>query len=344
MRVAVIATIFVALAGCGAQQAAFNSAGVPAAGAAGARGTHARTWMRADAKSSDLVYTSDFEGNVYVYTLPALTFVGELAALGANTVNLCSDAKGHVFVPVQNGGSGEVLEFEHAGTTPIATISDTYEPLSCAVDPSSGDLALANEEPGYASDIAIYHRLKGTPKFFRDSDIAGYFSLGYDDAGNLFTVGNDSRETRHLLSLPKGAKALTEISVNAGLRLSYAVQWDGEYMTIARMPFRRGTARIYRLQTTGSSATVVGTTKLSSLTKRFGGQTAIAGKMVVQPYSRRTDRLGIWPYPQGKAMSASVDVGAYINGVAVSFAKHDRRARIHTPIAGGQAQPTHPAI
>lgn len=114
-------------------------------------------------------------------------------------------------------------------------------------------------------------------------------------------------------------------------------------MTIARMPFRQGTARIYRLQTTGSSATVVGTTKLSSPTKRFDGQTAIAGEMVVQPYSRRTDRLGMWPYPQGKAMSASVDVGAYINGVTVSFAKHDRRSRIHTPVAGGQAQPTHPA-
>jgi hypothetical protein len=81
---------------------------------------------------SDLVYTSDFVGNVYVYTLPALTFVGELAGLGANTVNLCSDTKGHVFVPVQNGTVGEVLEFEHGGTTPIATISDASARTSTA--------------------------------------------------------------------------------------------------------------------------------------------------------------------------------------------------------------------
>jgi hypothetical protein len=285
--------------------------------------------MRPEAKSSDLVYTSDFEGNVYVYALPALTLVGELAGLGANTVNLCSDMRGHVFVPVQNGLSGEVLEFEHGGTTPIATISDAYAPLACAVDPSSGDLAITNDESAYASDIAIYRGPKGTPKLYRDPNAVGYVSLGYDDAGNLFAIGDDSLGTRHLFSLAKGARALTEISVNIGLRLIYAVQWDGQYMTIAHMPFRWGTARIDRLQISGSSATVVGTTKLSSPTNRFAGQTVISGTMLVQPYSRRTDRLGIWPYPAGKTMAASVDVGEYINGVAVSLARRDGCRRPH---------------
>ena len=151
------------------------------------------------AKSSDLVYTSDFEGNVYVYTLPALTFVGELAALGANTVNLCSDAKGHVFVPVQNGGSGEVLEFEHGGTTPIASISDTYEPLSCAVDPSSGDLALANEEPGYACGHRDLPRLEGNAEVFSRLGYCRVLRV-YDDCADAVPAGNGA----HLSSADDG--------------------------------------------------------------------------------------------------------------------------------------------
>lgn len=322
MRVAVIGTLVVALAGCsGAQQTVYDSSALPASHAAGTPATGARTWMRPQAKSSGLVYVADFEGNVYVYTFPALTSVGELAGLGANTLGLCSDTKGHVFIPVQNGGGGQVLEFEHGGTTPIASLPDEYQPQECSVDPSSGNLAVANAESAYAGDVAIYRSLKKPPTLYRDANIIYFWSVGYDDAGNLFAVGEDAQEVRRFAVLPNGAKGFTDISVNAPLRLSYAVQWDGHYVTIALMPFRQGTARIYRLQVTGSSATLVGITKLSSPTKHFYGQTAIVGKVVVQPYSRRLDRLGIWPYPAGRAMTASVDVGVYINGVTVSFAR-----------------------
>ncbi|HEX3368543.1 MAG TPA: hypothetical protein VHS56_03125 [Candidatus Cybelea sp.] len=321
MRVAVIGTMIVALAGCAVtRQAVLNSSALPAAGAAGARGAHARTWMRQDAKASDLVYTSDFEGNVYVYTFPALKLAGELTGLSLDILGLCSDAKGHVFIPQGLSAGGEVLEFEHGGTTPIATIPDSYRPQECAVDPTTGDLAVTNVEGSYAADVAVYANLKKAPAIYRDPNIGYFWSVGYDNAGNLFADGQNSDQIRRFAGLPKGAAAFTDISVDAPLRLAFAVQWDGQYVTVARMPARQGTARIERLQVTGSSATVVGTTRLSSSTERFDGQTAIVGNLVVQPYSRRLDRLGIWPYPGGKAMTASVDIGTEINGVAVSAA------------------------
>jgi hypothetical protein len=321
MRVAVIFTIVFALAGCGAQQTTLNDLGLPAIGIAGARGAHAGTWMRPDAKAADLVYAADFNGNVWVYTFPALKLAGELTGLDPDILGLCSDAKGHVFIPEENGsGGGEVLEFAHGGTTPIATISDQYRPQECAVDPTTGNLAVANVEGSYAAYVAVYANFKKAPEIYRDPNIGYFWSVGYDNAGNLFADGQNSDQIRRFATLPKAAKTFTDISVNESLRLSFAVQWDGRYITIARMPGREGRACIYRLHVTGSSATVVGTTKLSSSTEHFYGQTAIAGNLVVQPYSRKIDRLGIWPYPQGKTMTASVDVGTEINGVTVSLA------------------------
>jgi hypothetical protein len=321
MRVAVISLVIVALAGCSAQQTTLGAAGLPASDNAGAHGARAGTWMRPDAKRSDLIYAADFSGNVHVYTFPALKPAGELTGVSVDVLGLCSDAKGHVFVPEGSGSGGEVLEFDHGGTVPIATISDPYRPQECAVDPRTGNLAVTNVEGSYAADVAVYANLKKAPTLYRDPNIGFFWSVGYDDAGNLFADGQNSDQIRRFASLPKGANTFTDISVDGSLQLCFAVQWDGSHITFAKMPFRDGTVRIDRLQVTGSSGTIVGTTKLSSFTKHFDGQTAIFGDSVVQPYSRKLDRLGIWPYPGGKAMTASVDVGTEINGVTVSAAR-----------------------
>jgi hypothetical protein len=237
MRVAVIFTIIVALAGCGAQQTTLNGLGLPAIGTAGAGGAHAGTLMRPDAKEADLVYAADFNGNVWVYTFPALKLAGELTGLDPDILGLCSDAKGHVFIPAgDRSGGGKVLEFAHGGTTPIATISDQYRPQQCAVDPTTGNLAVTNVEGSYVADVAVYANIKRAPKIYRDPNIGYFWSVGHDNAGNLFADGQNSDQIRRFATLPKGAKTFTDISVNESLRLSFAVQWDGRYITIARMP------------------------------------------------------------------------------------------------------------
>jgi hypothetical protein len=100
------------------------------------------------------------------------------------------------------------------------------------------------------------------------------------------------------------------------------VQWDGKYVTYeGRSP---GSIKISRLQISGSTATVVGTT-------RFRGelhnalQSWIAGNRILVPYSTRgqlTNKIGVWAYPQGGKILSKFRAGskfAKFRGVTLSF-------------------------
>jgi hypothetical protein len=46
---------------------------------------------------------------------------------------------------ITDTSTSQILEFAHGGTTPINTLSDyDYQPVSCAVDPKSGNLAVTS--------------------------------------------------------------------------------------------------------------------------------------------------------------------------------------------------------
>jgi hypothetical protein len=76
-------------------------------------------------------------------------------------VGACADANGDVFIVE----SLSINEYAHGGTQPIATLSDpSGYGFGCAVDPTTGNLAVVNDGSRYIStDVLIYHNASGEP-------------------------------------------------------------------------------------------------------------------------------------------------------------------------------------
>lgn len=136
---ALTAIIFIALlAGCGGAQDALSVAQI----------SHSTSWMLPEAKSQDLLYvTGTAAGEVYVYTYPQRQSVGTLSGL-ERPGGECVDSAGDVFIAARNSKTGVIYEYAHGAPTPMATLTDRGRPSGCAVDPVTGDLAVANYGKG----------------------------------------------------------------------------------------------------------------------------------------------------------------------------------------------------
>ena len=206
------------LAGCGAPQLAPSSQplGTPAI-----HPDHNPSWMSPDAKNHDLLYISDFgTDDVDVYSYPKGKLKGTLTGFAAPHGE-CVDAAGNVFVV--NTGAYDILEYPHGGSTPIADLSDSgWYPLSCSVDPKTGNLAVTNQSLGSdAGSVSIYKRAKGSPKLYTASNIFFYYFCGYDDKGNLYVDGNTNHTNAfEFAELPAGGTTFKSITLGQSFRNS----------------------------------------------------------------------------------------------------------------------------
>jgi hypothetical protein len=249
-----------------------------------------------------------------MFTYPQGKLVG---SIGASAYGLCSDTNGNVYVLYRNAAT----EYAHGSTTPIRTLRiPGAEMYSCAVDPSTGNVALTFSCPpcGY-QNLAIFPNGTGTAT--RYTAPLSYTSA-YDDQGNLFLAGSFGTG---IAELPSGSQTFTSISLNEDVGNIGPVQWDGSYITLQPI---QGPLRIYRIAVSGSSGTVVGETKLGRYMKRIGNSSIVPsdGTFVV-PFSShgsQTHTLGIWNYPKpGHVIKLINKIGAGDFGfgaVAVSVA------------------------
>jgi hypothetical protein len=83
------------------------------------------------------------------------------------------------------------------------------------------------------------------------------------------------------------------------------MQWDGKYMTYEAVGSAHNAygVTIYRLEFSGSTATVAGQTHFSGVS-RSAAQSWIRGNTIFIPYGVRGDastkrRIGVWQYPDG---------------------------------------------
>jgi hypothetical protein len=226
-----------------------------------------RSWMAADVTTQDLFYISDRGSNkVYAYSYPHGVLEGTLSGFHS-PAGLCVDKAGDVWVSEQ--GSAKIKEYAHGGTTPIAVLDDSGEvPVSCAIDPTTGNLAVANyykrKHPNQGS-IAIFAHAKGRPTFYMGSlGLYGYF-CGYDDKGNLFVDGTSHESGGFLFEeLAKGSARLRNITLTGGtIYFPGQVQWDGKYVAVGDQTYERrlGASAIFR--TTGAGGKIVGVTTLT---------------------------------------------------------------------------------
>ena len=149
------------------------------------------SWTAAGLAPHDLIYVTNSNGLVSVYRYWQHTLAGVLYNFSYPTGE-CADSAGDVYIA--DFDAQTIVEYAHGGTKPIRTIDDfTYHPYGCAVDPKSGNLAVANYQANqysYNSDsgnIAVYPRGKDKPAYYGSGD-GRFTSLAYDDHGDLLAT------------------------------------------------------------------------------------------------------------------------------------------------------------
>lgn len=253
-------------------------------------------WMTAEAKTSDLLYVSDYKTNdVYAYSYPQGKLRGVLRGILRNVVlpaGLCSNAAGDVFVP--DSANSTVLVYAHGGSRLLRTLDDREAlPYTCAVDPTTGDLAVVNLETfNGAGNVAVYRRARGEPTTYDYGFVYKYYFAAYDDAGNLFVDAAENVPSQPfvLLELPKGSSSLAAISLAQRINIPAGVAWDGKHVAIGDS---QGSV-IYRFTISGSAGTKVGKTVLRH--GRYIAQFFIDGASVVAANYRGAS-IGFWRYP-----------------------------------------------
>lgn len=269
------------------------------------------SWINPDAKKGSLLYVSggsSYYGDVYIYTYPKGKLVGTIANLQFPS-GMCVDKKQDVFV-TQLDGTREILEYKHGGTTPIATLQDSKEfPIGCSVDPTTGNLAVANELGTYGGgSVSIYIGAAGTGQGpYTDSAFHEIWFCGYDNQGNLFIDGVNTSDEFEFAELPKGTTQFTNIALNQKFRWPGGIQWDGKYVAVGD---REGGV-IY--QTNGAGGQVIGSTKLDGA--GIVSQFFIDGKTVIAP---NNGTAMFFKYPKGGEPSKTIDGISQPFGAVVS--------------------------
>lgn len=287
----------------------------------------ARSWRSSATQNGDLLYVSDTNGKVYVYSYPAAKLVGTLVGF-KGPGGLCSDRAGNVYVV--DTPAVAILKYAHGGKKPIEVLHVYgYYPQGCSVDATTGDLAVAN----YASNpqlgpgsVTIFRKGRGMGKSYQASSFNEYFFCSYDAKGNLYVDGTNAGTTQtEFAEMPRGSTSLTDVTLKQNLGpFPGAVQWDGKYVALADGT----TGELYRIKVTGSTGTVVGTSRFKGDRSTLLAQFWIAGNTIVVPYGvvkRTVKKIGFWPYPAGGAAAKSIQApagAAELFGATVSVAKN----------------------
>jgi hypothetical protein len=238
--------------------------------------------------SGALIYAVGGCKGTCVVSYPDLKLIGTVPTDGAA---ICSDSEGNVFIPKD----GEVTEYAHGGTSPVAVLNlPGYSARGCGVDPATNNLAVVFSASD--ADVAIFANEQGSPTLYQSHIGSEY--CGYDDSGNLFVDGNNGQNYA-LSELPRGGTEFTTLSISDLVGGPGQIQWDGSYITWEG----RGNpvVTISRLAISGSTATIVGTTRLGSIRHR-GSQSWLYGDKIIVPYFDRGSRfniIGVWNYPKG---------------------------------------------
>lgn len=289
------------------------------------------SWIDPNAGSQNLVYVSNqdalYQKNaVYIFAFPTGKLVGEFTNdYEETTEGLCSDSKGNVWVLgwITNG-QAFYDEYSHGGTNPINSFSGYGTPSACAVNRTTGDLAIANFIDGnlgrYQGDLAIYKAGSGKPTDYYGNTIKHYYYCAYDNKGNLLADGDNPA----LNELPKGSSTVRNVYLNRKITPG-SMQWDGKYITVVALGGSKGPTLVDRITFGGSSAQIVGTTKLTTpgnygtyLTVQFAiGDGKIMGPGGAQAGPSRN--FFLWSYPAGGKDTKSVTESGNPNFYGTAF-------------------------
>ncbi len=270
----------------------------------------AGSWLSPMATQRPLIYTSAIYVNIYTYSGNQ---VGQLRGF-SDAKGLCSDVNGNVYVV--DAGAQVVYEYAPGGTLPINVIDDGGQlPNGCAVDPSTGNIAVANTGSGLGQkdgNLLVYPPGSfAAPITYTLPAMEVYMFCGYDAAGNLYVDGVGDKGTFQLAELPGGGNALVSIAIpmlNHRSHRAGGLQWDGQYLAVDDALKRL----IYRLAISGSQGSVADTVRIKGLNRTYIAEFSIQGKTMLFPLSG--GRMAFYKYPQGGRPTKGFvgSVGPYI--------------------------------
>ena len=302
------------LTGCGGIQTGQSTMPQASEAVTGVRNL-GHSWMLPQTKSQNLIYATFGCGGTCVLSYPDGALVG---TLDVGDAGACADKSGNVYIADKDN----LLEFAHGGTVPINTYTaPNAEVTSCSVDPTTGNVATTvNDNVSSNYSVAIFSSTTATPTTYLIA--SGASACGYDNNGNLFVDGPGSHIM--LYELTKYGTSFSSVSITPSIQLNPGqVQWDGTYLALEGLNVPSG-AKVFRLQLSGSSATVVRTIKFKGITKT-ASQSWINGNRIFIPYGIRGDgprktRIGVWNYPKGgKPLQAFKGFGQNLNLQAVTY-------------------------
>jgi hypothetical protein len=251
------------LAACSGSQPPIAAPGtVPQSRTIAAPADRSGSWMAQDIANENLLYVADpGTGGVLVYSYrPArYRFVGFLS--GTEPTSLCVDRAQNVYVPDASvTGSKVVFEYAHGGSSPIRILGIGGTPEGCAVDPTTGNLAVIGYG-GYGDFvfIAIFRHARGKPSIYTDSGFGSITACTYDDRGNFFMDGFVVSGQLPFAEMPKGSDRFESISLNQTFESAGGVQWDGKHVAVGDA----AVADIYEFDIAGSKGTEVGVTPIN---------------------------------------------------------------------------------
>jgi hypothetical protein len=267
-----------------------------------------------------LLYISD-EGNATVneYTYPDLTLVAKLMDQG-HPAGLCVDSDNAVWIV--ESASLRIVKYAHGAKRPAKALTDPNADniYGCAVDPLSGDLAVADlGPPTGGGGVWVYTHAKGKPTEYRTVNLSAAYFCSYDASGNLFVDGIDKSGAFHLFRLGSSG-SLQEIAFNQSVGFPGGMAWDGAHLAVGDQYYeKKHVSAIYRLAISGSTATLAGTTRLGGTCDV--AQFAIGSGDVIAPDVCQND-AGLYHYPRARGGPLN-DIGglAYPLSAAISLPK-----------------------
>jgi hypothetical protein len=270
--------------------------------------SHAGSWMLSKATSEELVYIS-VSGGVAVYSTTGQS-VGEIKGLFDDSPGLCSDSQGNIWLTYGDS----MLEYAHGGTVPIAQayLPNRFYAISCAVDPTTGHLAVSESSETYGRNIAVFQNIYYPPETYTDSDAFIYTFLTYDDQGNLFVNGTRGQHNV-FAELPSGGSTIVDLSLDEKFGKIGGIQWDGQYLALGDSLKHV----IYQMTVSDGHGTTVGSTHLHDWRPKFKAIVpfAIQDGMIAMAFAEQT--VGYFNYPQGGRATHRISI--YSNGgIAIS--------------------------
>jgi DNA-binding beta-propeller fold protein YncE len=263
--------------------------------------------------AGDLIYVLDNGSErVYQYSYETRKRLGTIKTRFADAESMCVDGAQNVFV-VDNATQA-IWEYSPGGKSVIRILIDFVGfPFACAVDPTTGNLAVTNRENSYdefPGNVVIYPHVTGKPKAYEVLNMYEIYFPAFDDKGNLFVDGYSTYFRGSLLSeLPKNGKNFVDLTLSSKIASAFGMQWDGKYLAVCDIGPQPN--EIDRYSMSRFSAKKVSSTILKEANYVYQFfVAAIGGKDVVVGADPTARKLYAWQYPLGG--SPSFSIGGFI--------------------------------